>query len=55
MYDIKGLQAGTMFHDAAVKCRTYLMWTTNPETVGTNVTEMEKRIFWSCLKAEWYE
>ena len=55
MYDMKGLQAGTVFHDAAIKCRTYLKWTTIPETARTNFTEMEKSIFWSCLKTEWYE
>jgi hypothetical protein len=54
MYDMKGLQAGTVFHDAAIKCRTYLKWTTIPETASTIVTGMEKSIFWSCLKTEWY-
>jgi hypothetical protein len=54
MYDMKGLQAGTMFHDAAIKCRTYLKWTTTPETASAEVTGMEKSIFWSCLKTEWY-
>jgi len=52
MYDMKGLQAGTVFHDAAIKCRTYLKWTTVPETASTNVSGMEKSIFWSCLKTE---
>jgi hypothetical protein len=54
MYDMKGLQAGTVFHDAAIKCRAYLKWTTDPETASVNVTGMEKSIFWSCLKTEWY-
>jgi hypothetical protein len=54
MYDMKGLQAGTVFHDAAIKCRTYLKWTTVPETAIATVSAMEKSIFWSCLKTEWY-
>ena len=36
MYDMKGLQAGTVFHDVAIKCRTYLKWTTAPETASAN-------------------
>ena len=50
MYDMKGLQAATVFHNAAIKWRTYLKRTTIPETVNMTVSTMEKSIFWSCLK-----
>jgi hypothetical protein len=55
MYDMKGLQAATVFHDAAIKCRAYVKWTTIPETASVDISGMEKSIFWSCLKTEWYD